>query len=110
MKHRVSLIALLLMLSSIPFHASAYDFSAVAPSGQILYYSINYDDMVAVVRPGTGSEYNNYVTGDLVIPDSVTYNGVTYAVTSLGVIIGRHGSFYGSFEDCNGLTTPNTYW
>ncbi|MBR6292791.1 MAG: leucine-rich repeat domain-containing protein [Bacteroidales bacterium] len=96
MEHRVSLIALLLMLSSIPFHASAYDFSAVAPSGQTLYYSINYDDMVAVVRPGTGSEYNNYVTGDLVIPDSVTYNGVTYAVTSLG---------YGSFEDCNGLTS-----
>ncbi|MBO7227567.1 MAG: leucine-rich repeat protein [Bacteroidales bacterium] len=83
-------------------------FSAVAPSGQTLHYEIiNYTD-VAVVRPGTGNNYNNYVSGDLIIPDTVTHNGITYNVTELKKI---GSTSYGSFYNCSGLTSvtiPNS--
>ena len=97
------LAAILAMASSTP--AWAYTFSAVAPSGQTLYYNI-VSGHAEVVRPGTGSTYNNYVTGNLVIPASVTFNGTTYPVTALATI-----SHYGSFEGCGGLTSvtiPNS--
>ncbi len=83
----------------------AYDFSAVAPSGQTLYYNIVYGT-AEVVRPGTGSNYNNYVTGDLVIPSTVSYNGNYYTVTALRTV-----SYYGTFQNCSGLTSvtiPNS--
>ncbi len=98
MKHRVSLIALLLMLSSIPFHASAYDFSAVAPSGQTLYYIITSSNTVAVTSQTTSYPYNTTTTptGSLVVPDSVTNGGNTYSVTSI--------SSY-AFIRCFGLTS-----
>ena len=85
--------------------AWAYDFSAVAPSGQSLYYNI-VSGHAELVRPGTGSTYNDYVTGNLVIPSTVTYNGNTYNVTALATV-----SNHGTFESCNGLTSvtiPNS--
>ena len=104
----ILLAAILAMASSSP--AWAYDFSAVAPSGQTLYYNI-VDSHAEVVRPGTGSTYDNYVTGNLVIPASVTYNGTTYPVTALAFV--SYGSFenYGTFEYCGDLTSvtiPNS--
>ena len=71
--------------------ALAYDFSAVAPSGQTLYYNI-VDGHAEVVR----STSSSYVTGDLVIPSTVTYNDVSYTVTSIGSY---------AFRDCGGLTS-----
>ena len=68
--------------------ALAYDFSAVAPSGQTLYYNI-VDGHAEVVR-------HTYVTGDLVIPSTVTYNDVSYTVTSIGSY---------AFSGCSGLTS-----
>lgn len=79
--------------------AWAYNFSAVAPSGQTLYYNI-VNGHAEVVRPGTGSNYNNYVTGDLIIPSSVTHNGTNYAVTALAMV-----SSYGTFDNCSRLTS-----
>ena len=82
--------------------AWAYDFSAVAPSGQTLFYNItdSYYHRVSVVNPLSGNYYS-YVSGDVVIPDSVEYNSTMYAVTSIGNY---------AFYNCSGLTTPNTYW
>ena len=77
-------------------------FSAVAPSGQTLYYKIINDNNVGVVRPRTG--YN--ISGSLIIPNTVTYNDVTYNVTELKTI-----NSWGSFEGCNELTSvtiPNS--
>ena len=116
MKKLVFILFAALLCSQAAF---AYDFSAVAPSGQTLYYNINGDG-VAVTCPSNNfwGSYSKPV-GDLIIPDSVTYSGITYAVTSIGDC-----AFYGctgltsvtiappitnigtsAFEDCTGLTS-----
>ena len=84
----------------------AYDFSAVSSSGHTLYYEIlSGTTNVGVVRPGTSSTYNNYVSGNVVIPATVSYNGTTYNVTELRSILGADGYNYGSFKSCTGLTS-----
>ena len=96
MNPKVTFLALLLAALAIPQTVKAYDFSATAPSGQTLYYNI-VDGHAEVVPPGS-----NYVTGNLTIPASVSYNSSTYTVTSLG-----SSAFYG----CTGLTSvtiPNS--
>ena len=105
MKQKLTLFAVLMMALAIPQSVKAYDFSAVAPSGQTLYYNIIGSD-VTVVYPGSNS-YNPYVgytnpTGSLEIPSFVTYNNTTYSVTSIGEE---------AFNDCSGLTSvtiPNS--
>ncbi|MCQ2278802.1 MAG: leucine-rich repeat domain-containing protein [Bacteroidales bacterium] len=81
--------------------AWAYDFSAVAPSGQTLYYNI-VGGNAQVTYYNSGSPSYPNLTGALVIPATVTYNGTTYTVTSIG-----GDAFYG----CSGLTSvtiPNS--
>ena len=88
--------------------AWAYDFSAVSSSGHTLYYEIiSGTTNVGVVRPGSGSSYDNYVSGNVVIPATVSYNGTTYNVTELKSILGADGYDYGSFDYCRGLTSVN---
>ena len=88
--------------------ALAYSFSAVSPSGHTLYYEIlRGTTNVGVVRPGDNISYNNYVSGDVVIPATVTYNGTTYNVTELKVI----SSSFGPFRNCSNITSvtiPNS--
>ena len=93
--------------------AFAYDFNAVAPTGQTLYYNI-VDGELEVV--GGNSLYLS-----LVIPNSVTFGGQSLSVTSIG-----DSAFYGctgltavtipttisnignyAFGNCTGLTTIN---
>ncbi len=91
-----------------------YDFSAVAPSGQTLYYKICSYNVAAVVAPdrvNTGLydqnyyySWNNYnkPTGDLSIPLEVTNGNVTYSVRYI---------YSQAFAGCNGLTAvtiPNS--
>ena len=93
---------LLLFLTFVAMWQSvfAYDFSAVAPSGQTLYYSYGLSGRVSVSYPNRvySDCWSGYTkpTGSLIIPDSVTYNGAAYAVTS----IGEH-----AFYNCSGLTS-----
>ena len=99
-----ALLALLLMASRL----FAYDFDAICSTGQTLYYNINDDGIsVTVTYPCYGGQ-NNYYSGyempqgDLTIPDSVEYQGITYAVTK----IGAH-AFYGCYS-LGAATLPNT--
>ena len=134
MKKVLLLFATLFALGQNAF--AIYDFSATAPSGQTLYYRISGGNAI-VTYPGYNSDYAYYnygkPTGNLVIPDSVTNGGITYAVTSIddyafidcdnGPQLGgtRLNTVTipntvtsigaGAFQDCNGLTSvsiPNS--
>ena len=65
-----------------------------------LYYNITGDSTVEVTYDVT--HFNTYV-GDIVIPEAVTYQGITYTVTAVGD---------SAFENCEGQLTsvivPNT--
>ncbi len=92
-------VATLLMLGQSAF---AYDFSAVAPSGQTLFYKIidpvnHYvkvtypnDDQIpeesALGHSGPGELWFPYSMplGSLIIPDTVSHNGITYTVRAIG--------------------------
>ena len=93
------LFATLLLLCTTV--ATAHDFEAGG-----IYYNISSstDKTVGVTYRGDyGSDYSNEYTGSVVIPESVTCNGSTYSVTS----IGRE-----AFFDCDGLTSitiPNIF-
>ena len=131
-KSLILLSAILLMALAVPQSLKAYDFSAVAPSGQMLYYSYNTGSSgssVFVTYPGQSSSnpWGGYTSPSdtLIIPDSVTYNGHTYFVTSIGdsafcqcrgltsVTIGNSVTSIGNyvFGYCSGLTSitiPNS--
>ena len=83
----------------------AYVFSAVAPSGQTLYYNYAFNEEQAVcVTAPSWNDWDGYTApqGLLVIPPTVEYNGVVYTV----VEIDRW-----AFHLCTGLTSvviPNT--
>ena len=81
-------LAFLLALSLCSLAAWAYDFSAAAPTGQTLYYTITSNTSpytVSVTYPGS-STWSGYTqpTGSLTIPSSVTNGGTTYSVISIG--------------------------
>ena len=130
MRQKVFFILALLLGLLVPQGAKAYNFSAVAPTGQTLYYNIS-GSTVVVTYPSSytnsGSYYSGYTepSGDLEIPSSVTYNGTTYTVTSIGkyafrccrsltsVTIPNSATSIGleAFFNCSGLTSvtiPNS--
>ena len=97
---RVLLFVTLFAISFAGKAQRSYDFSAVAETGQSLYYRILSDanKTVEVTYPHLiGSDYwSDYSrpTGSLVIPSSVRHDGVDYTVVSIGE---------NAFNDCNGL-------
>ena len=91
------LTLILWLLLSTTICTFAYDFQ----SGD-LYYNITSDSTVEVTYQEQYSDYNYFGLTSAIIPESVTYNGTTYGVTSIG------GS---AFEYCSGLTSvtiPNS--
>lgn len=88
--------------------AFAADISAKNDDGVTIYY-LFINDSTELAVTYTGIAYtsdklpfeNNY-TGKVVIPESVTYNGKTYSVTSIG-----NGAFYGC-TDLTSVTIPNS--
>lgn len=96
MKTKVLFTVALLTALLCPQKAEAYLFNSVSPSGHTLHYD-TIGGSAAVV-----GFYNGTLTGDLIIPDSVTYNGVTYAVTEI---------YENAFRNNPGMTSvsiPNT--
>ena len=87
--------------------SASYDFSAVAPTGQTLYFSYangSTGNSVYVTYPGNGYFYEGFTmpTGALTIPSSVSNGSRTYSVRGIDI-----GAFYG----CTGLTSvtiPNS--
>ena len=93
-----SIIAVAIMMLSL--QAMAYDFP-FTHQGKTLYYNITSENTVAVTY--YTNNYNNYdyVSGDVVIPSTVTYDGTTYSVTSIG-----ESAFY-VCSDLTSVTIPN---
>ena len=86
---RAALLVLLLsvvgMGKGYAQNSQNYDFSAVCSTGQTLYYRyIEATNDVQLVSPNYFPEeiWDGYdkPTGDLLIPESVNYNGITYSV------------------------------
>ena len=100
MKRIILFMFALLLINQTSF---AYDFSTVAPSGQTLYYSYyTYGGSVTGVKVtyphNLSSPWGSYTkpVGDLIVPDTVSYGGITYSVIS----IDEH-----AFDYCTGLTS-----
>ena len=84
---------LLLLVALLPMIASAYQ-------AQIdgIYYDFSGDNATVTYK----KEFSQGYSGEVVIPESVAYDGKTYSVTSIG-----QRAFYG----CTGLTSvtiPNS--
>ncbi len=77
----------LLYVALLPLLASAYDAKIDG-----IYYDLSGDNATVTYA---NYNYNSY-SGTVVIPSTVTYNGKTYSVTSIG-----NYAFYG----CSGLTS-----
>lgn len=93
-KQLLNSLWLVLVMLFVPTVASAYVFEVDG-----IYYNIEGNN--AIVTYGGYSDDERY-TGDVVIPESVTYNGVTYAVVAIG---------NNAFNGCGKLTSvviPNS--
>ena len=117
MKKLFAILTLMVLSTS----AFAYDFSAVCESGQTLYYYIlsNDNHEVAVTNPMVGWDGFTEPEGDLIIPETVEYEGINYIIVKIG-----RSAFSGcreitsvvlpntirkieafSFDDCSGITS-----
>ena len=86
-------ILLALMTTSM---AGAYDFEVNG-----IYYNVNGSEATVTFQT-PHSAYNTDYTGDVVIPETVTYDGVTYSVTAIG-----SNAFY-FCQDLTSIHFPNS--
>ena len=89
-------IFLFVVLLLVGLSAGAYSFEVDG-----IYYYINSDQVTVSVTYRELYVYDDYA-GDVVIPSSVTYNGNTYSVTSIGLY-----AFYGC-TNLTSVTIPNS--
>lgn len=109
-----------MFLAGFSVKAQNYLFADTSANGQVLYYD-TIDGAARVVSPLNGGNYNGHTepTGDIVIPDSVTWNGTAYAVRYIGsrafyskrnitsVVIGNEVEEIGdmAFQWCDTMTS-----
>ena len=98
MKHYYLSFFIATLMSMACNMASAHDIAVANSDGKTIYYNYNTDGTsVSVTYQGTSSSsYFNEYSGEIVIPETVTYGGKTYSVTCIG-----SGAFWG----CSGLTS-----
>ncbi len=94
---------LLFLSMFVSVYAMASDTSVKNSDGVEIWYDFDSSTKTATVtyKGDSHDSYSEY-TGDIVIPSTVTYGGVEYSVTSIGV----H-----AFTDCSNLTSitlPNS--
>ena len=84
--------------------ASAHDIAVFNRYAKTIYYDYNTDGTsVSVTHRGrTPTEYSYEYRGEIVIPETITYSGKTYSVTSID-----GGAFYDCIE-MTSVTIPNS--
>lgn len=103
MKHTLHSLLLALLMSIFGIEASAHDIEVANSDGVTIYYIFTNNNTELMVSY-RGTRINNYLneySGNVTIPESVTYNETTYPVTSIG---------YGAFSGCSltSVTIPNS--
>ena len=97
-------LCLLLVMILLPLVTSAHEFEVQNADGVTIYYNYINDgtELAVTFRGSSYNDYSNEYTGNIVIPEEVTYMNMTRKVTSIG-----DRAFY----DCSGLTSvtiPNS--
>ena len=87
----MNMILSLLFVALLPIVASAYDAKIDG-----IYYLFSGDKATVTFQKHQNYTYMSDYTGEVVIPESVAYNGKTYSVTSIGNY---------AFADCSSLTS-----
>ena len=79
---------LILVMILLPLAASAHDIEVKNADGVTIYYNYNYtNNGTELAVTYLGFYYSSFIDrykGNIVIPESVNYNNVTYSVTSIG--------------------------
>lgn len=94
-----SLLLLIILLTG-GLTASAYDFTV-----DNIHYTYNTDGNTVSVS-GASTSYNY---GDVIIPETITYNGVTFSVTAIGDRAFSQNSYLKSIEIPNSITSIGDY-
>ena len=104
MKKTVFTFLLTVLLSMVGANVFAHEIAVKNADGVTIYYNwTNNNTELAVSYCGTSSGYySNGYSGNVVIPNVVTYNGKTYPVTS----VGEHAFSY--YSGLKSVTIPNS--
>ena len=89
-------LSLLILMMLLPMLASA---DAVEING--IYYNLYAEDNTAEVVEGKAKYTGDYYKGDVVIPESIEFEGKTYCVTKIGST-----AFW--FSSVTSVIIPNT--
>ena len=95
--NRLIQLTLFLLVVMLPVTAKAYSFQVNG-----IYYNKSGTNATVTYQSYSNGTYTSDYTGNVTIPKSVTYNGTTYSVTSIGDY---------AFRNCRGLTSvtiPNS--
>ena len=79
MKQTTLHLITLLILALTTLSATAHDFEADG-----IYYNISGTNAIVTFRGVNQYSYNDEYSGEISIPSTITYNGTTYSVTSIG--------------------------
>ena len=123
MKQALTTFLLTVLMSMMGIHATAHDIAVANSDGVTIYYIWikNHTELSVSWQSNFYGNRSGEYSGNVVIPESVTYNGTTYSVTSIGksafsdnhgltsVTIPNSVTSIGSsaFSGCSGLTSVN---
>ena len=97
MKHVYYTYLLTILMSMAGARGFAHDIEVANSDGQTIYYKISDATSVSVTYQGENFySYPNEYSGDVVIPETITYGSKTYSVTSIDQL---------TFDGCSNLTS-----